>query len=537
MRKFDYSIYFNQAIQAIRNVRSPRADRADNDELQWSKVIKQDLFDFGLRDVLPLYTVVNEARRISVSCLCATIMTLAKEFYGKTVELINEELCKRGEPCFTIIDRESKELFIFKQIEECNFWKSEEEPDEISTFMNDNGIISCKYIYLMYDFAYLQVIGHNDDKTDMGRGTNIYSIMDFISFYFGNEEKERFEVAIREYIQKVNGIIGYIHVKSLTPNTLINFKRVTENYILKYKYEKIAKRKINNRFVIHSEDYPELRKQFIDEGTYLALVGYSDFAESIVTAEWLYNSMKKAEAVDLTIVGMGYFKAIEQLLFELIKLHKNNPNLDENDFTIGAIATYYKINSKTLFREELHPYTKSFIKEAVFEYKDLRNGYFHKHNIHDWEKIDKIREATFELAFLALGSHRISQKEKDSLKLLDKSYVDDFYKLCEYMNYHAGNFFLIEGASGEQICEALNDQYQVFENSSYIRYSGIYVRDIESGQELVIRKGYVPRKIVLIKMIPYGKREVKLKLVKVKTIYENGKYVGSSIVEEESLYY
>lgn len=56
--------------------------------------------------------------------------------------------------------------------------------------------------------------------------------------------------------------------------------------------------------------------------TYQVMLGDHHFSESLITAEWLYDSMKKAQAIDLTVIGMGYFKAVERVLFELICLHK-----------------------------------------------------------------------------------------------------------------------------------------------------------------------------------------------------------------------
>lgn len=83
-------------------------------------------------------------------------------------------------------------------------------------------------------------------------------------------------------------------------------------------------RDISGKEVVLSEtDYKRIREQFFDERTMLILIGTHDFAESIITAEWLYSSMKQAKAIDLTVIGTGYFKAVEQLLYELICLHKD----------------------------------------------------------------------------------------------------------------------------------------------------------------------------------------------------------------------
>jgi hypothetical protein len=44
-----------------------------------------------------------------------------------------------------------------------------------------------------------------------------------------------------------------------------------------------------------------------------------------------------------------------------------------------------------------------------------RNGYFHKHNLTDRQKIDAIRDETFYLYLLILGTISLSEEELDAL--------------------------------------------------------------------------------------------------------------------------
>ena len=108
--------------------------------------------------------------------------------------------------------------------------------------------------------------------------------------------------------------------------------------------------------------------------------------------------MKGAKAIDLTVIGMGYFKAVEQLIFDLICLQKNKgllirkdssrkdlpPSIELKDqyiiekavdVTLGSMANFIKDNKEILFRSDIDKYTKKFIIEAVFSYRDLRNGF------------------------------------------------------------------------------------------------------------------------------------------------------------------
>ena len=56
------------------------------------------------------------------------------------------------------------------------------------------------------------------------------------------------------------------------------------------------------RVTIHDKqlfepDYKNIYKQYLEDGMYLALLGFCDFAESFLTAEWMYDSMKEAQAM------------------------------------------------------------------------------------------------------------------------------------------------------------------------------------------------------------------------------------------------
>ena len=99
------------------------------------------------------------------------------------------------------------------------------------------------------------------------------------------------------------------------------------------------------------------------------------------------------------------------------------------DTTIGAMANFYKDNLNML-RGELNWHTRKYVCETIFEYGDLRNGYFHKDNIHDWKKIDTIRDATFSIIFLLLGSHSLSEQNSSKLGMPQRNEYSDYAKLC-----------------------------------------------------------------------------------------------------------
>ena len=170
-------------------------------------------------------------------------------------------------------------------------------------------------------------------------------------------------------------------------------------------------------------------------------------------------------------------------------------------------------------------------------YKDLRNGYFHKSNIRDWNKIETIRNSTFEMFFLLLAGKKISEDNRITLKF-PMEIKSDYYKLCEYVNFHSGEPFILEFGDGNvQIMSGYYDELSAVINDSYIGYSGVYFKKLgKDGRVGRFPEDKLPLKISLGKLALDSTDMIK-GIKKVKTIYENGKFVGPSIAEEEKLDY
>lgn len=564
---FDYNLYFGNALQQIKHIRAPHAKQADVDDFNWNIVKQQELFDFGDSNFYKHANVVSHARNISLRCLYQIIMQLSKE-YGVHFDVIPviPETDKRLNVRFTLKDTKAKELLFFCEIAECNLWKDKTgETPEMEKFIEEQGASGCKYIYLMFDYAYLQIIGHNNDESDPGRGHNFYAIKCFFENYFGIEEYNQFKDSLKQYVQEVKAYLGYSTVKSLTPSALVNFRKITEKEMLRFPYHQLISIKLydkkNRKFCLDETEYKKIQQQFIDSKTYLVMFGEKDFAESLITAEWLYDSMKKAQAVDLTAIGMGYFKAMEQLLFELVCLHKNenrtmrkafsrkdlpvevelnDANIEENaiDTSIGSIAVFYK-NNPDMLRTDLHHSTKEYVKEKIFKYANLRNGYMHKHNICAWDKIDQIRSETFNMMFLLLGSQLLLETDLQMLGKPDDDIFTDYYRLCEYVNYHSGELFFAVFEDGkEDVFIALNDPNMTTSEKKYIAYSGIYMKDLApAGRKYRITETSLPEEIYLGKM-DFGNGEmIDFKPVKVKKVFENHKFIGPNIANDDEFDY
>lgn len=560
--KVNYRDIFNEYLQYITSARNPKAESPEVGDLGWDKVLNSVMFDFGGKGFSKNTNMVSFAKNVSLNCIHKILFCMQQEL-GVLFNSISCDELKAIYPNvrFVLQNISSKDIYIFAETEKNSFWKSKNvEPEPVQKYMVDKSAKHCKYVYFMYDYAYLQVIGHNDDERDPGRGYNLYSFKWFFETFYGEDEYQAFLEALNEYIDNVNDRLGYIQLKSLTSNTILNFRKITERHIIKFPYEKILDSLVK-QYEMPEEDYDKIYDQFIHEKTYRIALGESNFSESLLTAEWLYDSMKLAKAIDLTVIGMGYFKAVEQLLYQLIKLHvnekrkirkdvalKNLPsyiNLNDEaiqnkwiDTTIGSMAIFYK-NNLNMLRTEISWRAKKYIREKIFEYKDLRNGYIHKDNIHSWEKIDLIRKETFLLIFLLLGAHELSENDLMKLGLDNDNEYSDYMKLCEYVNFHAGNVFFFDLGEQKDSCAfGASDLNITIVKDRYIHYSGLYFKQMgKDGETIKFTENNLPDNIYIGKMVFAQTEMVNMDMVKVTKIYEHGTFTGPSIVDEVAFDY
>ena len=534
-KQFDYDFMFNQALQRIRAIRNPKAS---NPYALDHSVIKQQLFDYDGEKIKEYSEVIDAAKNVSQSILIEIILCLF-ECYNLNIQQLEYEKKDYLSNCLLcILDKDTNTILIFKDIEQSSVFKlKHKEPEEVEALINNNHAFSCKYVYLMKDKAYLQMIGHNDDSNDPGRGYNAYAIKWLFESYFSESEYGEFIKALDKYENSVRECLGYSVVRNLSPQSLINFRRITENEILKFDYSELIKISISNKantYTLSNSDYNKLITQFLDLRYYSVLVSDLDFAESLITAEWLRDSMRKAKAIDLTAVGMGYFKAIEQMLYELICLDKTgarsiksinskdkinltheNIEQDKIDFSIGSMANYFKDNLD-LFRSDISYQTKKYIRETIFKYKDLRNGYLHKDNIHEGTKIEEIRKASFQMMILMLGAYKLSNDDILALgKPLDDM-LDDYYKLCEYINYHSNELFFVTYNDIEDIFFGCADLFTEIIDE-HIQYSGAYIKDLgKNGKIHKITKANLPDTIYSGKINIHLSESEQIELIPIK---------------------
>lgn len=129
--------------------------------------------------------------------------------------------------------------------------------------------------------------------------------------------------------------------------------------------------------------------------------------------------------------------------------------------------------------------TYEYIIDVLSGIVGLRNGFFHKHNLLDWEKVVEARNSARLVFYLLLGAYKLSENDKILLGKIEGNHRDSYYKLCEYMNkrsYETGleiPIFYLNGQTDPYGFWCLHEddfiEYDIFGEPIY---SGIYFRQI-----------------------------------------------------------
>ena len=394
---------------------------------------------------------------------------------------------------FSRTDNQPELLYIFKE-----FGLNNAIPEKLLDDLKKTAKLK-HHLYISYKEkdAYVEVINHNHNENDPTRGTGILSFQQFIEGFFGKEEYSKFRQYADQFSEKVRDYYGFSVVRSLKPNAIHNFKKQVCDAL-----KSIDATEIGVLTAISEQQRELIEKQFFGDKNYELLLGSSDFAQSYMTAEWLYSSLKSAGSIDLTSIAMGYFKSIEQMLFAFLRNHTqemdgnirriyvgkervyadpkgyavltddivNDPE-KAKDLALGSMTgffgyhntsrnRYYKRNQDLLI-SGISDTTYEFIIDTLGGLVGLRNGYFHKENLKgdnpdDRKKIEESRNKAQLVFYLILGAFKISEEDKTRLGLIRVEGHDDYYKLCKYVND------------------------KVYENKHLLRLPIFYIDDISS---------------------------------------------------------
>lgn len=495
-----YNAAKEKAFNKIKHIRNSFAARPEELDPTMKAARDSLVFDVGGEDYSHYSFIVETAKSYSHRMFSEIIVNLLKR-YGIDYALVDfSEFGITPLPILAFIHKtpNGNNLFIFRE-----YGLSHRISDSfLSAFATQN---NWKYIYvsLVEKNAFSEVLNHNDNENDPTRGTGTVSLPFFLQVMFGSDERIAFIEFATQYTKEVREYLGLSVTRTLTPNAHFSFRRSAEyelrhfDYLGNYQmlvetdvYKKTLdevrkedeKKKNNNpRYKgkslapISDTQWKKLYENVVEKAYYKVLLGKCDFAQSYLTAEWLFDSMSAAGRIDYSPVAMGYFKSVEQLIWRILALHKNenlsikekgsqvylsinspqivwdnNGFADNLDTTIGALigAIDFYRNRQLIFRGTIDECTRDAIVIMLNVFKHLRNGYTHKDNITDWEFIIFVRNVACVVYYLLLGSCTISANDVIRLGATAEGSRASYLGLCDYINYHANQPYYLYDAEG-----------------------------------------------------------------------------------------
>ena len=332
------------------------------------------------------------------------------------------------------------------------------------------------------------------------------TLKDFFDAYFGTDEYNRFVKHLNSYLNNAREIIGYKSIKFLSSMNLAAQKLYEEKILADWPYkeyryevidvnnEKLQKYHYLSNFTFSNTTLKRMIESYVSDKLYRTMIGTNEYAESFITSEWLFHSLKEKKNFDYTSVISGYLKSIEQLLSKIVMLNINNgckismsraSNIIE-EAKKNNVVTYGRKNGKWKeFPIKENGYNYIELTETQSKYMDssigtfefflrnnphifiekslagivadmvscfrteCRNGYFHTHNLKEWTIVEKMRDNAIYLYFILLGTCIIpATKYKDLVITEDDSFDELCKKIREFRYYNTA--FIFEYADGRR---------------------------------------------------------------------------------------
>ncbi len=263
-----------------------------------------------------------------------------------------------------------------------------------------------------------------------------YIFESFLELVFGKKEMDDFHKAMVTFKQEMHQAIGYQLTELCSPQNMQKLKNTLENELLCFDYDSIKAERYafnsagnSNVHDLNNHNYQIIKSSFLSNG-YKSLLGSKDFAESFTTSEWLYKKYCTLDDLDNTFIVSGYFKSIEQLLWNILLIVGEGKqiggvdiieaNIEQIDSTLGSLQNFFSdYDNDDLFQNAFgngKNFVMRYLKAQTSNWrKKYRNGYFHKQNLKDIDNINAIREETYYLYMLILGSLHLNQSSIASL--------------------------------------------------------------------------------------------------------------------------
>lgn len=306
------------------------------------------------------------------------------------------------------------------------------------------------------------------------------SLKAFFLRYFSEEEYDAFIECSKEAIGVARRIVALKVVPQLTTNNILQFK---ENKVLFDLNETVKSRKyefdndeINESVAINEIDIRIMNSKIEKQKLLQSIIGKADFAQSFITAEYLYETIDSQLGIDYSPIVLGYVKSVEQLMYviydsffrgedrkeywdkcnhlesfdigkaqyreieyrntrentmeiqwqELYSHKKNEPGI----MNMGKLTLFLRSNSEVW---ELSDESMNYIVDCLDDYRIYsRNGYLHKDMIKhsDFNQIKRIRNNTIICLYYLLGAFKLLNDDisvKKQLMIIDSSF-EKIYK-------------------------------------------------------------------------------------------------------------
>lgn len=495
-----------KAFKKIKKQRDAKELRPGDDDQELQEVRELELFNVESDESRSYNFLIKQVYGFTYEMFGEIIQGLLNEYGVSAKPITFDKKLVPNPPAFMLFTEEDKTIHIFQSLHN---QKLDAIMGAIRSAFIINGAEDLRRTILVYDYAYRLRFDHNSNEEDPSRGTGLFSLHDFFIKYLNEKEYERFRSFEEKFTKEVIDYLGYKVTRILTPNSLYSFKRLVTYYFRSgLLYDKSICKKI------HPDQLKIIMDRFINDGCYKAMIGKAvhydfmkydiDFAQSFITAEWLYDTMKATGKIDYTAVAMGYFKAIEQAMFAVILLHvgegrqlkrkglservqydpltEANIKADQLDTTMGALIGFFRYyQNRDLFNWQIEEdTTQGIILNYLKEVKVLRNGYFHKENLNDWEVVEKARTKAYTVALFLFGAYDYSDDDKRRLNIPPVELPDDYELLCEYMNYNSGHLFYISRTGDDLIPGFADaDEKLIFDEYGVPQFSGVYFRELK----------------------------------------------------------
>lgn len=531
-----YEIAKEKAFNKIKHIRNAYAVRPEEADPVTTAAMESRVFYVGGHEFDHYSFIIEEAKHYTFDMLSKIIIGLLGRYNIDYAPFDFRLYGVNQFPVFAFIQKteSGNNLYIIRE-----YGMNHRIGDELLNYIANQKRLNYCYVSLVEKNAFSEDFRHNNDETDPARGTGIISLPFFLQYLFGEEERKRFMDFAIQYTNEVRAYLGLSVTKTLTPNAQFSFRRSADYELLKFDYkgkyqelirtdkyqktleevrkEDAKKSSKNPRYVGKSESpisdaqWSVINEQFIEKAFYKAVLGRRDFAQSFLTAEWLFDSMSKAGRIDYSPVAMGYFKSVEQLMWDILVLHKtepisvkkkgaqeylpiNSPDItwdknddpDKLDTTIGALIGAFDFfkHRPRIFCQSVNDNTRDAIIIILRMFKNLRNGYTHKDNLTDWNFIILVRDAAYVVYSLLLGGCMVPQKEYPRLNIPAADHQTAYADLYDYINYHADQPYYLYDENGHcRVAIGKPDDGIEFDDFGIPKFSGAYFQALPNATD------------------------------------------------------